>query len=235
MSNLYTKLPKPQNYQRIERKESDIKYLVIHYTANNGDTAKNNVLYYSENVVKASAHFFVDDIEVCCSVPWYYRAWHCGGYKYPYSDGGALNGICTNSNSIGIELCSRKTPNGLYYFTDAVIERAAKFVAQQMKTYHISIDNVVRHYDVTGKHCPAPFVDYFAWREFKAKVMEYYHGKGGDNMVYYETLNQIPAGEQREIVAELVKKGVIKGNEKGLHLSSDMTRLLVFLKRLQII
>lgn len=229
MSNLYSKLANPQNYQRIERKESDVKYLVIHYTANNGDTAKNNVIYYAENVVKASAHFFVDDNEICCSVPWYFRAWHCGGKKYPYSNGGSLHGICTNSNSIGIELCSRKTENGLYYFTDSVVERAAKFVAQQMKNYGIPIDRVVRHYDVTGKHCPAPFIDSFAWEEFKNKVMDYYAGKCGETMTYYEKLEDIPKGVKREVVKKLVDRGIIKGNlDGGLHLSDDMVRVLVF-------
>lgn len=232
---MFTKLAHEMNYSKTRRKTSDVKYLVVHYTANNGDTARNNCTYYHENVVKASAHFFVDDREVCCSVPWDYVAWHCGGQKYPYSSGGAVHGLCTNKNSIGIEMCSRKTEKGIYYFTDEVLNRAAKFVAQQMKNYGLGIGQVVRHYDVTGKSCPAPFVDDFAWKEFKEKVMDYYNGKSGETMIYYETLEQIPAGEQREIVRELVQKGVIKGNDKGLHISTDMARMFVFLRRLNII
>ena len=36
------------------------KYIVIHYTANDGDTAVNNGNYFKNNAVKASAHYFVD-------------------------------------------------------------------------------------------------------------------------------------------------------------------------------
>ena len=232
---MFSKLAHENNYQQIKRKESDIKYIVVHYTGNNGDTARGNLDYFHENAVKASAHFFVDDTEICCSVPWYYRAWHCGGTKYSYSKGGTLFGLCTNANSIGIELCSRKTDAGVYYFTDAVIDRAAKFTAKQMKNYGIPLNHVVRHYDVTGKYCPAPFIDSSMWAEFKEKVKEYYNGKVGENMTYYEKLEDIPKGEQREIVTKLVNAGIIKGNGNGLHLSSDMTRMFVFLSRMGLI
>ena len=232
---MFTKLAHERNYSQTRRETKQIKYIVVHYTANNGDTARNNCNYYHENIVKASAHFFVDDTEVCCSVPWDNIAWHCGGNKYSYSAGGSMFGLCTNANSIGIEMCSRKTEKGVYYFTEAVLENAAKFVAKQMKIYGLGIDRVIRHYDVTGKYCPAPFVDSFAWKEFKQKVMDYYNGKSGETMIYYETLEQIPAGEQREIVRELVEKGVIKGNDKGLHISTDMSRMFVFMRRLNII
>ena len=37
-----------------------------------------------------------------------------------------------------------------------------------MKKYNISEENVIRHYDVTGKICPAPFVNSdYAWKSFK--------------------------------------------------------------------
>ena len=45
-----------------------IKYIVIHYTGNDGDTAMNNAKYYASNVVKTSAHYFVDEKEVVQSV-----------------------------------------------------------------------------------------------------------------------------------------------------------------------
>ena len=222
---MYSKLAHVANYQQIKRTEKDIKYIVIHYTGNNGDTARNNLNFFHENIVKASAHFFVDDNEICCSVPWYFRAWHCG------TSGEYVHPDCRNHNSLGIELCSRKTDKGTYYFTDAVFNRAAEFVAQQMKNYNIPIENVIRHYDVTGKFCPRPFIDRFAWDEFKEKVMDYFNPKVVKELVYYESLNQIPAGEQREVVSALVNRGIIKGNNSGLHLSSDMTRMLVYLTR----
>ena len=41
---------------------SNIKYIVIHYTSNDGDTAKNNADYFANNKnLSASAHYFVDE------------------------------------------------------------------------------------------------------------------------------------------------------------------------------
>ena len=44
-----------------KRNCKDIRYIVIHFTANKGDTAKNNADYFSTgNERMAGAHFFVD-------------------------------------------------------------------------------------------------------------------------------------------------------------------------------
>lgn len=46
----------------------NIKYIVIHYTANDGDTAQGNCRYFNAANRKASAHYFVDEQEVWRSV-----------------------------------------------------------------------------------------------------------------------------------------------------------------------
>lgn len=51
------------------RNISDIKYIVIHYTANDGDTDEGNGNYFANNVVGASAHYFVDDDSITQPVP----------------------------------------------------------------------------------------------------------------------------------------------------------------------
>ena len=44
-----------------KRALKDIRYIVIHYTGNKGDTARNNALYFADsNTRQAGAHFFVD-------------------------------------------------------------------------------------------------------------------------------------------------------------------------------
>lgn len=228
---MYALLAHETNYSQALRKESDIQYIVIHYTANNGDTARNNLSYYHATAnVKASAHFYVDEKEVCVSVPWYNVAWHCGGNRYPNTLGGAFWGKCRNSNSIGIEMCSRKDNQGRYYFKDEVVQRAAEFTAKQMKLYKIPIERVIRHYDVVGKICPAPFVnDEIAWEEFKELVMQYY--SGGEIVKYYENVTEIPDGELRNTVQKWVDAGIIKGTGNGIHLTEDMVRMIVFLER----
>ena len=98
------------------RAASGIRYIVIHYTGNDGDTALNNAKYYASNVVKTSAHYFVDEKEVIQSVDDLRIAWAVGGKKYPscaQTGGGTLHGRCLNANSISIELCDEKK-NGVY-------------------------------------------------------------------------------------------------------------------------
>lgn len=228
---MFLKLAHKNNYSNIDRKKSDIKFIVVHYTANNGDTARDNLDYYARTALEdpASAHFFVDEKEICCSVPWSFTAYHCGTKKK------YIHPTCRNFNSIGIELCSRKDTKGKYYFKDETIHNAARFVALQMKNYNIPIGNVIRHYDVTGKSCPRPFVENpQAWQNFKNLVLKYYNGeaeKESAEMPYYEKLDDIPAGEFRETIRKLVDRGIIKGNGAGLHLSYDMTRIIIFLNR----
>lgn len=64
------------------RSASAIKYIVIHYTGNDGDTAAANAKYYANTVVKTSAHYFVDAKEIIQSVPDLRIAWAVGGNKY---------------------------------------------------------------------------------------------------------------------------------------------------------
>ena len=143
-----------------------IKYIVIHYTANDSDTAKGNCIYFSGANREASAHYFVDGNEVWQSVEDNDTAWHCGANKYYHSE-------CRNANSIGVELCSHKDSKGSYYFDDATVSNAVGFVKTLMKKYNIPVSNVLRHYDVTHKVCPAPFVDNVtAWNNFKIKIAE---------------------------------------------------------------
>ena len=90
-----------------KRRLSSIKYIVIHYTANDGDTDEANAKYFRNNVVKASAHYFVDDDSYTKSVPLKNIAWSVGRKKYSNcgkTGGGKFYGICTNENSINIEL-----------------------------------------------------------------------------------------------------------------------------------
>ena len=97
-----------------------IKFLVLHYTANNGDTAFSNCKYFSDANRNASSHYFVDEKEVYRSVRDMNVAWHCGstnGYKHKY---------CRNTNSIGIEMCSRIDSNGKFYIKEKTIANAPR-------------------------------------------------------------------------------------------------------------
>lgn len=155
------------------RNTSKIKYIVIHYTANDGDTDENNGKYFKNNIVKASAHYFVDDDSVTQSVPDNYTAYSVGGKKYSNTattGGGSFYGKCTNSNSISVELCD-DFKNGVIYPSAKTIENALELVRFLMSKYNIPASNVIRHFDVTGKSCPAYWVDGAKWKsEFHNKL-----------------------------------------------------------------
>lgn len=154
-----------------KRSTSLIKYLVYHYTANDGDTDEANAKYFHNNVVKASAHRFVDDDSVTISVPDNYVAWHCGG-GLQGSKGHTYYKKCTNTNSIGIEMCDTKR-NGKYEVTPKTRSNAIALGKELVKKYGIKKENVIRHYDVTGKNCPAYFVkDEEAWKKFRDEIFE---------------------------------------------------------------
>lgn len=138
-----------------KRNTSKIKYIVIHFTANDGDSDEANAKYF-KSVRKASAHYFVDGDSVTQSVYDNYAAYSVGGKKYPScstTGGGKYYGKCTNSNSISIELCDC-VKNGTIYPNQATINNALDLTKKLMKKYNIPKENVIRHFDVVGKLCP---------------------------------------------------------------------------------
>lgn len=154
------------------RNASQIRYLVYHYTGNDGDKAANNAAYFRNNIVKASAHYFVDDTTVYLSVPELKVAWSVGGSKYANADktgGGTMYDVITNTNSISIEMCDT-IRNGVYQASKATLDNAAELGRALMAKYNIPIENVYRHFDVTGKHCPSYLIAADKWKQFKEKL-----------------------------------------------------------------
>ena len=138
------------------RSLSNIKYIVLHYTANDGDTAMSNAKYFASGSRGASAHYFVDSKNIVQSVKDNFVAWAVGGNKYndvAKTGGGKFYGKCTNSNSLSIEICDDIKNNAIYP-TEATINNVVELVRTLMKKYNINISNVIRHFDVTGKKCP---------------------------------------------------------------------------------
>lgn len=155
-----------------------IKYIVIHYVGALGG-AKANCQWYAGGNRNASAHYFVDfDGAVWQSVEDKDVAWHCGGKKYADTSGGTYHGICTNANSIGIEMCVRNKGSQAdtsrdWYFEDSTVKAAIQLTRELMAKYNIPADRVIRHYDVTGKICPNPYVynaGEHTWDAFKAAI-----------------------------------------------------------------
>lgn len=143
-------------------------YIVIHYSAGEKDTDENNGTYFAREKTGTSANVFVDDNSVTISVPLDSTAYHCGK---DYSNGKALYwGKCTNKNSIGIEMCGI-AKDKILDIRNKTINNTVEYTCQVMKKYKIKSKNVIRHYDVCGKNCPAPFVNNsLAWDCFKLNL-----------------------------------------------------------------
>lgn len=196
------------------RNASQIRYLVYHYTGNDGDRAANNAKYFQNNIVKASAHYFVDDTTVWRSVPDLKVAWSVGGSKYANADktgGGTMYGVITNTNSLSIEMCDT-IRNGVYQASEATLANAAALGRALMEKYGIPIENVYRHFDVTGKHCPSYLVSAQKWAEFKKRLE-------------VKIMDNTPSPAHKEGVEWAIANGILTGNSEGdLMLSRPVTR-----------
>lgn len=141
-------------YSRSGKPLKRVKSIVVHYTGNPGSTAINNRNYFENlrktHLTSASSHFIVGlKGEIIQCIP--------------------LNEISYASNqrnkdTISIETCH---PDKSGKFNPKTYESLQKLVRALMETYHLDKDDVIRHYDVTGKECPKYYVDHpHEWQKF---------------------------------------------------------------------
>lgn len=144
-----------------KRDIKDIDFIVVHFTANVNDTAKNNADYFATgNQRSAGAHYFIGRDGVAESIPANLVAWSVGDKQAKLNGGGSKMKVCFNSNSVSVELCDFRTWN------DKVANAAAEFITALRSDLLLKKENIIRHYDVTGKLCPAPLVDDEMWNKF---------------------------------------------------------------------
>lgn len=142
-------------------RKGPIKYLVIHYTAggsSKGGAAKRTCEMWVNSSRPASADFVVDDESMYQYTP--------DPQKYAcFAVGKPKPGVPYNmDNCVSIEVCSSfnkkigKSVNNAndpgWYYSNATLGNAIKLAKIIMRKYNIPINNVIRHYDVSGKLCP---------------------------------------------------------------------------------
>jgi N-acetyl-anhydromuramyl-L-alanine amidase AmpD len=158
----------PANYQKLGSNRY-IGFIVIHYTGGVG-TALANCKYYQTVIPqdrRASAHYFVGHASENGAI-----------YQSVVDNDIAWHAIGRNKDSIGIEVCCHNDTRDQsaasldWYFDPETIDSLVLLVRDLMKEYRIQIENVIRHYDVTGKTCPAPYVhDPVAWERLKYRII----------------------------------------------------------------
>ena len=136
----------------------EVSGIVIHYTANPGTSAQENRDYFESLAVsqetKVSAHFVIGiDGEVIQCIPTTEMA-------YASND--------RNTDTLSIECCHESADGS---FTNATYDSLVELTAWLCWRFGLSAEDVIRHYDVTGKDCPKYFVEHEdAWNTFKKDV-----------------------------------------------------------------
>lgn len=138
--------------------------VVVHYTANPGTDAMANRNYFEsrkeqpdkqEN--KVSSHFIIGlDGRILCCVPE-------NEIAYASND--------RNADTLSIECCH---PDKTGQFSDATYQSLIHLVAYLCDKYELQQNQIIRHYDVTGKNCPKYMVEHpKAWKKFQDEVLAY--------------------------------------------------------------
>lgn len=146
------------SYSRPGIETNTITGIVIHYTANPGSTAQDNRDYFNglqySHATEASSNFVIGlEGEIIQCVP----TWEVA---YASND--------RNMDTVSIECCH---PDGSGEFTDETYRSLVQLTAWLCMKFDLTQDDVIRHYDITGKICPKYFVDHEdAWDQFKEDV-----------------------------------------------------------------
>lgn len=134
-------IPKGVSHSRNGLYLEDVKNIVIHYVGNPGTSAKNNRDYFANIGTRVNAHFVVGlDGEIIQCIPLYERS--CASNH-------------RNKDTISIEVCH---PDAVGKFNDKTNESLVKLTAWLCNLCDLDENDVIRHYDVTGKLCPIYYV-----------------------------------------------------------------------------
>ena len=131
-----------------------VRDIVIHYVGNPGSTAQQNRDYYANPSSDVSSHFVIGlKGEIIQCIPLHEKS-SASNHR--------------NKDTISIEVCH---PDESGKFTDAAYQSLVKLTAWLLDVCNLDSDDVIRHYDISGKQCPLYFVAHeVAWEQFKKDV-----------------------------------------------------------------
>lgn len=145
-----------------EKRQKTTK-IAVHYIGNPGTSAEANRNYFNNNNSDVSSNYIIGlNGEIICCIPDEEVAW------------------CTcqaNSYSVSIENCH---PDSSGKLNSKTYKSLVELCAYLCRKYRLSSNDLIRHYDVTGKVCPKGFVpknkggsddnNNTAWKTFKSDV-----------------------------------------------------------------
>ena len=135
-------------------KLTGINDIVLHYVGNPGTSAQDNRDWYAESNSEVSSHFVVGlQGEVIQCIP---------------LDEKSSASNHRNGDTISIEICH---PDASGKFNEATYDSVVELTAWLVKVCNLDIENVIRHYEVTGKICPKYYVENDdAWVQLRADI-----------------------------------------------------------------
>lgn len=132
----------------------DIQNIVIHYVGNPGTTARQNRSWYCNPESEVSSHFLVGlegEIIQCIPLDEYSSA---SNHR--------------NGDTISIEVCH---PDESGKFSGKAYASLVRLTAWLLNVCHLEAEDVIRHYDITGKECPRYYVQHEdSWHAFLDEV-----------------------------------------------------------------
>lgn len=137
---------------------NEVTGIVVHYVGNPGTTAEQNRNYFESlaesGATYASSHFVIGlEGEVIQCIP---------------LDEIAYASNQRNSDTISIECCH---PDADGQFNEATYKSLIRLLRVLCQEYRLDADDIIRHYDVTGKECPLYYVEHEdAWEQLKSDV-----------------------------------------------------------------
>jgi peptidoglycan hydrolase-like protein with peptidoglycan-binding domain len=160
----------------------------MHWTANEGKGADAvaNRNYFNSTNRGASAHYIVDDHQIIQCIPDDEVAWHVGASKYrTIGEMVREKPFGPNYFLIGIEMCVNRDGDWSKTYRNSI-----ELVAYLLKKYNLTINNIYRHFDITGKDCPKMMIEESDWTTFKNDVLKVMSGEVSKNKPVQEPINK---------------------------------------------
>ena len=179
----------------------EVRGVVVHWTANldkGADALANRSFFESlnKNPNPVSAHYIVDDKRIVQCVPETEVTYHCGAKKYN-PDALALLGPYPNATTISVESCVNVDGNG-----GDVYKNTVGLCGDIVARHNLLLSRLFTHFMVTGKHCPAYFVE----DEWAEKM-----GFGGSAEAAWQTFRRDVRIAARACEVAAARKGVVNG------------------------
>ena len=183
------------NFDQVKRRNSNIKYLIYHYTGMKSE--KSALKRLCDTRSKVSCHYFIKkNGEILQIVPDRYISWHAGKSRWK-------NDNLLNKSSIGIEIHNSGHSFNYTNFNNNQIISIKNLSNLLIKEYRIKRHNVLGHSDISPDRKKDPG-EKFPWRKLNTYKIGIWHSL--DNRLLQKMRNREILKNQSKIFVKFIKK-----------------------------